>query len=106
MRFPWNCFANPNWTADPTLRTTGLVLNASVASNNVRQILHYIPKSASFTHIKSHFIRAAQGQVTLAKMAKNLPHLWYIHKKMKPKTNNFFHCKLEDAPSLLVWIAL
>jgi len=51
----------------------------------------------------------AQGQVTWAKMAKNLPYsLCHSLKNLKPKTKKlFFHCRLKDLPNFLrVWAAL
>jgi len=42
----------------------------------------------------------ALDQVTLAKMAKNLPYFWhYSQKKTTQKQKNFFHCRFED----LLW---
>jgi len=44
----------------------------------------------------------ALGQVILAKMAKNLPYLWYHSQRTwNPKLKKIFHCSLEDLPSLL-----
>jgi len=41
----------------------------------------------------------AQVRYQQPKMTKNRPYLWrYSQKKAKP---NFFHCRLEDLPSLL-----
>jgi len=50
----------------------------------------------------------ALGQVIWGKMSTNLPHcIRQSQKKHKPKTNNFFHCCLEDFLNLLrVWTAL
>jgi len=48
----------------------------------------------------------AQGQVTWARMAKNLPHLWSHPQKIQNQ-KFLLSCKLEDSLSLLrVWIAL
>ena len=47
----------------------------------------------------------ALGQVTWAKLAKNLPHLWR-HRQRTQNQKNDFHCKLKDLPNLLrVWTA-
>jgi len=48
----------------------------------------------------------ALSQVTWAKMDKNLSLMMSLTKNRNPKLN-FFHCRLEDLPSLLsVWTAL
>jgi len=55
-----------------------------------------------------HLAVWTQGQVTQAKMAKNLPHSWsFPQNNETPNQKICFHCRLEDLPYLLrAWTAV